>query len=342
MTDDRREHSFDERLKGDHHDFDEVTLPPAGSAEHVELERLAESLALLRSGRSPRLDRLEDPELASLLDVVAAVEAPLRTSTETRPFRSFRKRSRAAILHELDQERRAAGEASGSVLLAFLRRPLFAPAAAAAAAAAIVIAVVSTSGVLPIIGQNDSSQVVSNRTQQFTTLELERISTALETIQDRTEKGEFIPAPTFREVSESAARFANLIERDPGAVEREAVETFAQAMRTGQSVLESARAEPEAEGALASAQRATRDGDVVASRVLEADDEQPVEEPSPTGTPEPTETPVPTPTETATPDPTPEEGGEDETDDAAGDDGANGAPAEEPTPTPQPDETVTP
>ena len=71
-------------------------------------------------------------------------------------------------------------------------------------------------------------------------------------------------------MSEGTARVANIIEQNPERVSKETVASYIQTAQTSQTVLKSVTVDDDAQGALAVAQRATRDGVVVASRFLNA------------------------------------------------------------------------
>src|SRR5690606_33470995 len=109
----------------------------------------------------------------------------------------------------------------------------------------------------------------SNLTPRSTNQELVRISLALNTIREHSQRGETVPAPLLREVAEGAARVASMIETSPEVVDESAVSNYTKTIENSREVLESARIEPEAEGALLSANLAIREGAEIASRFLE-------------------------------------------------------------------------
>lgn len=273
----------------------------------VDALRLAEVLERVESGRAPDLDPTEDPALSHLLVTAMRVRAEMGTISDDHAFNSFHTRSRAAILHSLEGSRR---------VVPFYRRPrLVAPFAAAAAAAAIAMFSLAPSFQS---GQSSSSAgtAATNRTARSTTEELDRLAIAIADIHERAQSGQPVPAPLLRAVSEGTARVANIIEQNPEQVSKETVTTYIQAARNGQNVLQSVTVEQDAQGALAAAQRASRDGVVVAGRFLTNNGGTATATPTgtatATGTPTatgtatgtPTASPTATPTGSATPKPT--------------------------------------
>ena len=272
----------------------------------VDALRLAEVLERVESGRAPDLDPTEDPALAHLLVTAMRVRAEMGTISDDHAFNSFHTRSRAAILHSLEGSRR--------VVPFYRRSRLLAPLAAAAAAAAIAIFSFAPSlqgGEAPSNGA-----AATNLTARSTTEELDRLATAIADIQERAQSAQPVPAPLLRAVSEGTARVANIIEQNPEQVSKEAVTTYIQAARNGQNVLQVVTVEQDAQGALAAAQRASRDGVVVAGRFLTNNGGTATATPTgtatATGTPTatgtatgtPTASPTATPTGSATPKPT--------------------------------------
>lgn len=289
-------------------------------AEIADALRLADVLERVEAGRAPDLDPTEDPALTDLLLTAMRARADLGTVRDERAFQSFRGRSRAAILHSLERP--------AKVLPFYRRSRILAPVAAAAAAAAIVLSAFS-SGILPGRGTpGTSDNVATNLTPRTTTEEIDRLSVAIADIQERQQSGQSVPAPLLRAVSEGTARVANIIEQNPERVSKETVASYIQTAQTSQTVLKSVTVDDDAQGALAVAQRATRDGVVVASRFLNASGTPTA---TATGTAKPTGTPIasPTPTGTPTGSPTP---------------GATSTPAPSATPggTPTPTPSATP
>jgi hypothetical protein len=233
-----------------------------------------------------------------MLNTVATMRAPIAQATDGQAFRSFHHRSRAAILHALEEER--APVPANLTQFRMRTSRLWFGLAGTAAAAAIGLFVVGNPGTATV------APGAANLTVASTTDELDRMAVALATIQQRSERGEPVPAPVLREVIESSARMSNLIEQRPDVISRQAVTAYANAVTTGAQVLETATAGPGAEGALAAAQRAAKDGAVVATRYLAT---QPTTTPTaaatatttPTATPTGTATPTSTGTPTATP-----------------------------------------
>ena len=258
----------------------------------VDALRLAEVLERVETGRAPDLDPTEDPALSHLLLTAMRVRSELGAISDERAFQSFHTRSRAAILHSLEPNRR---------VVPFFRRPrILAPLVAVAAAAAIAI---SAFGATLLPGRTPSSQVATNLTPRTTTEELDRLAVAIADIQERAQTGQPVSAPLLRAVSEGTARVANIIEQSPDRVSKETVTTYIQAAQTGQNVLKSVTVDQDAQGALAAAQRAAKDGVVVAGRFLNATS-TPTPTATGTATASPTATGTATPTATATGTPT--------------------------------------
>lgn len=278
--------------------------------------RLADALDRAEAGLAVDIDPTEDPALAGLIAVAHDMRGPIAQATDTQSFRSFHHRSRAAIIHALEQDR-------GPVVVPLRTRTsrIWFSLAGAAAAAAI--------GIIAIGGSGDGSTPGgANFTVASTSDELDRIAVALADIQQRSERGESVPAPLLRDVIEGSARMSNLIEQRPDVISRQAVTAYAQAVQNGAQVLDSATAGPGAEGALAAAQRAAKDGAVVATRYLAT---QPTATATPTETPTATPTATPTSTATATPSST-----------ATATQTATGTPSVTPTSTPTAKPTATP
>lgn len=265
----------------------EVTHLMGGMAEEQPLDaaalsdalRLADALDRIEAGLAIDLDPTEDPALVGLVATAQEMRGPIHQATDTHSFRSFHHRSRAAIIHALEEDR-------APVVTPFRLRAsrLWFSLAGTAAAAAIGLLVIGGPGISTAPGGE-------NLTVASTTDELDRIAVALASIQQHSARGEAVPAPLLRDVIEGSARMSNLIEQRPDVISREAVTAYQQAVQSGAQVLNGATAGPGAEGALAAAQRAAKDGDVVATRYLATQ----------TTTPAPAAaTPAATPTSTAT------------------------------------------
>lgn len=263
---------------------------PQDAAALSDALRLADALERAEVGLAIDLDPTEDPALAGLIAIAHDMRGPIAQATDSQSFRSFHHRSRAAILHALEAHTVEARRAP--VVTAFRPRAsrLWFTLAGAAAAAAIGLIALGDPGASTTPGGE-------NLTVSSTTDELDRIAVALASIQQHSARGENAPALLLRDVIEGSARMSNLIEQRPDVISREAVTAYQQAVQNGTQVLEGATAGPGAEGALAAAQRAAKDGAVVATRYLAT---QPTATPAATSTPAPTATSTPAPTATAT------------------------------------------
>jgi hypothetical protein len=329
-----REHgdAFDRRAE---YELDELTLPEPGSADFTSIERFAASLDRIDTTGAPGswlaiagIEPAEDPELASLLGTASALHGSLEAATEERAFQSFHHRSRAAVVHLLEQDLAPShrGGRVGATVVRFRRHTLFAPLTAGVAAASVA-AVAIFGGFVPGFAQPVDNASVANLTPRSTNEELVRISLALGTIREHSERGEAVPAPLLREVAEGTARVASIIEEAPGGVDAASVQNYSKTIEDSQEVLESAQTSPDDVGALASAHLAIREGAAVALRFLEGADTAATAAdgtatPGATGTP--SATPTPAPTSTPTPEPTP-----------------TGTPVHEPEPTATPAPTPT-
>ncbi|MDP2328422.1 MAG: hypothetical protein Q8M79_10110 [Dehalococcoidia bacterium] len=286
MTDGRgdMQHGDGEPLSMPPHvsDDDDMLMTPADIAEVM---RMDEALARLEAGGTLDLDRREDPALVALLDTAGGIRHALGDTTETQAFHSFHQRSRAALLHQLEVDARP------ETVIMWRRGRLLTGLGAAAASIAL-FGFTLGGGTLPI----DADPTTPNLTVARSESELTRLSQTINDIQQRTALGQTVPAPLLHSVVENAASLASAIESNPTRFERSDVVAFAQAVQASAVVLEAATPEEGAQGALTAAQRAARDGVVVATRFLDAD-------PTATATPEATETPAAT--ATATPEATP-------------------------------------
>lgn len=259
---------------------DDMLMTPADIAEVM---RMDEALARLEAGGTLDLDRREDPALVALLDTAGGVRHALGDTTETQAFHSFHQRSRAALLHQLEVDARP------ETVIMWRRGRLLTGLGAAAASIAL-FGFTLGGGTLQI----DADPTTPNLTVARSESELTRLSQTLNDIQQRTALGQAVPAPLLHSVVENAASLATAIETNPTRFERSDVVAFAQAVQASAAVLDAVTPEDGAQGALTAAQRAARDGVVVASRFLDAD-------PTATATPEATATPTATATPEATP-----------------------------------------
>lgn len=283
-------------------DLAEAALTPT---ERHEALRLAEVLDALEADATAPISATEDPELTSLVETADLLRSELLATTETASFQSYRARSRAYILHTLEEQQRAARHAQRrDGLVPFVRRrwAVLAPVAAAAAVAAFTLA---TTDVGAPAGTGEGPAIASNRTAASTDAELDRIRQAVELLSARAERGEPVDASLLRTITETSAAVANKIEAAPQLVSREHVTTYQKALNASTAVLTNVQPAAGSEDALAAAQRATQDGVVAAARYLGADASA---TPSPTAThtaPKPTVTPAATATPTAAPSATP-------------------------------------
>lgn len=237
-------------------------------AELIDALRLAEALDRVEAGHDSGLDAMEDPELTGLLRAATLLRGELRGAGDGHAYRSFRTRSRAAVLHALEAP---VVEAVPANIIPFYRRLMFVrPFAAVAAAAAIALAVIGGASWPARGGDGGNANVATNLTSRSTADELDQLAATLADIKSRTRAGQSVPLPLLRALSEGTARFANLIEQMPEQVSTETVRTYIKAAQAGTTVLTTATVEHDAQGALAAAQRAARDGVVVATRYLDA------------------------------------------------------------------------
>jgi hypothetical protein len=282
--------------------------------DDIEAQRLADALDALEGGVQAPTARIDDPEIAALLSTANALRGRLNEATQTPSFHSYRARSRAYILHSLEQQRRAPAAPSTRGLIPFARRHarwlVAAPVAAAAAAAGLFLfgepaAAPSTVGRVP-------SPIATNRTTQNTDSELVRIQHAIALVATHSSEGRPVDAVVLRTITEGASAVANRIETSPQLFSKESVETYQRTVVAGNAVLSTAQATADSQGMLVAAQKTTQDGIVVAGRFL-GDPAVATATPTATSTPTPTAsatatatprataTPTLTPTATATP-----------------------------------------
>lgn len=295
---------------------DELAEAALTPAERLEAMRLAEVLDALEAGTPAPISATEDPELTSLVDTADLLRAKLGAITETASFQSYRARSRAYILHTLEEQQRTARLAEQRAqrrdgLVPFVRRrwAVLAPVAAAAAVAAFTLA---TTDVGAPAGGVEGPAIASNRTAASTDAELDRIRQAVELLSARAERGETVDASLLRTITETSAAVANKIEAAPQLVSREHVATYQKALTQSTAVLNAVQPAAGSEEALAAAQRATQDGVVAAARYLGGDGtatatatSTPAAKPTSTPTVKPSATPAATAQATATPTPAP-------------------------------------
>ena len=296
----------DERFLGD--ELAETALTPA---ERLEAMRLADVLDALDAGTPAPISATEDPELATLVQTAGLLRDGMAAGTETASFQSYRARSRAYILHTLEEQQRAAqatrhADQRRDGLVPFVRRrwAVLAPVAAAAAVAAFTLATTNV-GAPAGTGSQGGPAVASNRTAASTDAELDRIRQAVELLSARAERGEPVDSSLLRTITETSAAVANRIEAAPQLVSREHVATYHKALTQSTAVLTAVQPVAGSEDALAAAQRATQDGVVAAARYLGTDATPTAPAATPTA-PMPTATPAATaqPGTTATPAPT--------------------------------------
>jgi hypothetical protein len=268
---------------------EDTLLSPADIAEVM---RFDEALHRIETGEAVDLDPREDPALVGLLSAAGGMRSAMEDVTETHAFRSFQHRSRAALIHQLEVDARP------DTIVTWRRGRLFTGLAAAAASIAL-FGFTLGGGNLTIDGIRGTDPVAPNLTVTSTQSEMQRLAQALDDIQQRTQLGQPVPAPLLHSVVENAAALASAIETNPARFDRTSVAAFAETAQASQSVLSGVTPESGAEGALTAAQRAARDGVVVATRYLDGTDATAT--PTATATGETTPTAAPTATVEATP-----------------------------------------
>ena len=267
--------------------------------DDIDAERFAESLDALDEGRNPHVDPFEDPGLALDLEAAQALRA---ASAAVEPRATYRERSRALLLQSM---RGASGGKQAAPVPFYRRWSLvLAPVAAAAAAAAITVAVLGGSSSAPTSAPTVAPEpeqlaavapepaapavtpsraaaaledeldelaaavpaaAVPNLTSRSVVEELDRITMALETINERAGGGELVDTALLRTVTEHTSKLAAQIESDPDSITEQAVITYIKAVATGRTVLAQAAVSPGNEAALFAAQQAAQDGVDVAS-----------------------------------------------------------------------------
>ncbi len=299
MSADQPLHSFDagDTRRGD-------PLFTGDAADLAEAQRLDEALEELASGREPDVDPREDPALAGLVQTAAVLQHLFADATDGPAFDSYRARSRAAILHRMER---------APVSLAAERRrrlrtrvvSVFAPMAAAAAAAAITFTAFAGGG-LSGTPQLATGPTVENQTPRSLDAQLARLQTTLAEIASNTQRGVPVQTDLLRRVTEDNASVQQQIAAQPERVDPGTVAQYARAANQSRQVLQTAKPEAGAEGALSAAQVTADQGVVTAARYLEShgDAGTPVATETATATPEATETATPTSEVTATETPT--------------------------------------
>jgi hypothetical protein len=277
-------------------------------SDELQAERLAAALDAVEHGEPTELHALEDPELTSLLSTAAAIRSSLDAATDTPSFHSYQARSRAFILHTLEEQGRDNQPVRGVV--PFMRRHgrwfAVAPVAAAAAAAAFFFAGDPASAP-PNPGDPSAGIAATNQTSQTTEIELQRIQHAIALVADQAGRGKPVDAVVLRTITEGAAAVANRIELAPQLVSKEQAATYQRTLAAGNAVLGIAQASAGSENVLVAAQRATQDGIVTAGRFLGepgGPTATPVAVPTATASPTATSTATATPSATATATPT--------------------------------------
>jgi hypothetical protein len=274
--------------------------------EGREAQRLAEALDAFEGDEVPEQVAREDPELASLLTAASSLRGSLLEATETPSFRSYQARSRAFILHSLEQQRAAKMQRRG--VIPFMQRhahwAIGGSAAVAAAAAALFFSGEPAAAPGTGTGERAPAVVATNRTGQTTEGELQRIQHAIALVANHAAQGTPVDTVVLRTITEGASVVANTIETKPESLSKEQVTTYQRTVVAGNAVLGAAQPAAGGENALAAAQRATQDGVVAAARFL-ADPTAtatavatPSATPAPSATVTPTVTPTPRPTST--------------------------------------------
>lgn len=251
----------------------------------IEAARLADALAALDRGLAPDLDPREDPELHALVGIATTLRNGTAAATTTPEFEAYRTRSRAFVLHTLEQEHRTR-------VIPLARRRWFAlpVAAAAAAAAALALAVLSLPAGGRVTAPQQASQAASaptaNLTARATDADLDHLHSALNVITEQSSRGTPISADALRRVREGSATFAQRIATQPESVDKDAVVSYLQAAHAARGVLQSASVADGNTQALEAARAAVDDGVIAAARYLQQTQKQntPAGTPTPTGT----------------------------------------------------------
>ena len=238
----------------------------------VEAIRFDNALAELDACRNPGLDPVEDPSLASLVDVATQVEAAEREAVDTHAFRSYSARSRAYVLDAIVLPR-ALLPATIPSLPWYRRFGWLRPTAAATAAAVLSVVLLvglvqwsdggSGSGEQPI-----TVAQVTDETRAALDRELAEIRQSLEMIFARAERGEPVTEELLRTLAGNTLVAAQRIADEPATVTKDDVVNYIQSAHIARTVLEQATGTTETEGALGEAQAAADYGVAVASNYL--------------------------------------------------------------------------
>lgn len=232
--------------------------------ETVEVRRFAESLAILEAGERLDIDPSEDPELSQLVATSVALADTFTAATETPRFESYRMRSRAAILGRLQPSK------SAEPVHFWQRRwiNVFAPVASAAAAAALTLAfVIATDDPSPVAPTTAVSNLPDEGTASDVPADLqtisaslveriEKIGAALEEMERRTNNGELVSADFLRALTEQHATVAADIARaEPGSLPDGIATSAFRTTIISSTILENAKTDPDATGALEAARQ---------------------------------------------------------------------------------------
>src|SRR5688572_1518513 len=155
----------------------------------LEAQRLAEALDAFEGDEVPEQVAREDPELASLLTAASSLRGSLLEATETPSFRSYQARSRAFILHSLEQQHAARVQRRGVIpfVQRYARWAVGGSVAAAAAAAALFLS--GDRAAAPGTGEPAPAAVATNRTGQTTEGEIQRIQHAIALVANHAAEG---------------------------------------------------------------------------------------------------------------------------------------------------------
>lgn len=252
----------------------------------IEAARLADALGALERGRTPDVDPREDPELHTLVGIAATLRDGAAAATATPEFESYRARSRAFVLHTLEQERRVR-------VIPLARRRWFAlpVAAAAAAAAALALAVLSLPArgggrvTAPEQASQSASVPAENLTARAADADLAHLHSALNVITEQSSRGTPISADALRQVREGSATFAQRIAAQPGSVDKDVVVSYLQAAHAARGVLQGASVADGNAQAIEATRAAVDDGLIAAARYLQQSQGTATATPTVTATP---------------------------------------------------------
>ncbi len=253
-----------------------------------EADRFADVLETLDERRDVIIDQVDDAELTSLVEVSGLLR---HTYQSLRPDPAYVSRSRAKIMRAMEPE-------TGLIIyqpepkVPFYRRwSVLTPVASAAAAAAISFAiaigfggsaattvtpaVVSPAPAASPIDDSDAaprppvSETESEATQ-IVDQAVTKLVTALQEIVVEADTGQPISPSLLRTITESTTVVATLIDADPDSIDRLSVLSYLVTSAEGRDTLSRLLVPAESIPALASAQEATKDGVIVASRYFVA------------------------------------------------------------------------